>query len=91
MTIPDSGSDVLASLPDLPRWVDARGMLLARRGFVVDTADGCRLICGRKDRLVVPTTVELSPQIEATATREAPGSFDSAAGRDAAGGPVPPP
>ena len=74
MTIPDSGSDVLASLPDLPRWVDARGMLLARRGFVVDTTDGCRLICGRKDRLVVPTTVELSPQIEATATREVPGS-----------------
>ena len=77
---------MLASLPDLPRWVDARGLLMARRGFVVDTADGCRLICGRKDRLVVPTTVELSPLVETTATREVPGRLDSAAGRDAAGG-----
>ena len=74
MTFTNSGTDVLASLPDLPRWVDARGMLIARRGFVVDTADGCRLICGRKDRLVVPTTVELSPLVEATATREVPGT-----------------
>ena len=56
MTITNFGTDVLASLPDLPRWVEARGMLQARRAFVVDTADGCRLICGRKDRLVVPTT-----------------------------------
>jgi GNAT acetyltransferase len=74
MTITNFGTDVLASLPDLPRWVGARGMLMARRGFVVDTADGCRLICGRKDRLVVPTTVELSPLVETTATREVPGA-----------------
>jgi GNAT acetyltransferase len=74
MTITNFGTDVLASLPDLPRWVEARGMLLARRGFVVDTADGCRLICGRKDRLVVPTTIALSPQVEAVATREVPGT-----------------
>ena len=47
---------------------------MARRGFVVDTADGCRLICGRKDRLVVPTTIELSPLVETTATREVPGT-----------------
>jgi hypothetical protein len=74
MTYTNSGTDVLASLPDLPRWVDARGLLMERRGFVVDTADGCRLICGRKDRLVVPTTVELSPLVETTATREVPGA-----------------
>jgi hypothetical protein len=74
MTITNFGTDVLASLPDLPRWVEARSMLLARRGFVIDTADGCRLICGRKDRLVVPTTIELSPQVEAVATREVPGT-----------------
>lgn len=74
MTTTNLGTDVLASLPDLPRWVDARGMLMARRGFVVDTSDGCRLICGRKDRLVVPITVELSPQVEAAATREVPGA-----------------
>ena len=72
MTFTDFGADVLASLPDLPRWVEARGMLLSRRAYVVDTADGCRIICGRKDRLVVPTTVELSPQLEAVATREVP-------------------
>ena len=74
MTTINFGTDVLASLPDLPRWVEARGMLMARRAFVVDTADGCRLICGRKDRLVVPMTMELSPQVEATATREVPGA-----------------
>jgi len=74
MTISNFGADVLANLPDLPRWVEARSMLLARRAHVVDTADGCRLICGLKDRLVVPTTVELSPQVEAVATREVPGA-----------------
>ncbi len=74
MTITNFGTDVLASLPDLPRWVEARGMLMSRRGFVVDTADGCRLICGRKDRLVVPVTVELSPLLGPTATREVPGT-----------------
>ena len=74
MTITNFGTDVLASLPDLPRWVEARSMLLARRAFVIDTADGCRLICGLKDRLVVPTTIELSPQVEAVATREVPGT-----------------
>jgi len=74
MTTINLGTDVLASLPDLPRWVEARGMLMARRAFVVDTADGCRLICGRKDRLVVPMTIELSPQVEATAMREVPGA-----------------
>lgn len=74
MTTSNSGADVLASLPDLPRWVDARGLLLSRRGVVVETADGCRLICGRADRLVVPITVELSPQLGATAAREVPGA-----------------
>lgn len=74
MTTTNLGTDVLASLPDLPRWVDARGMLMARRGYVVDTSDGCRLICGRKDRLVVPITLELSPQVEDAATREVPGA-----------------
>lgn len=70
MTITNFGTDVLASLPDLPRWVEARGMLMSRRGLVVDTGDGCRLICGRKDRLVVPVTIELSPMVEGVATRE---------------------
>lgn len=74
MTMLNSGTDVLASLPDLPRWVQARGMLLSRHGLVVDTADGCRLICGRKDRLVVPITLELSPLVGVTATREVPGT-----------------
>jgi hypothetical protein len=74
MTTTNFGADVLASLPDLPRWVEARSMLLARRAHVVDTADGCRLICGPKDRLVVPITIELSPQVEAVATREVPGT-----------------
>ncbi len=74
MTTSNSGADVLACLPDLPRWVDARGLLLSRRGVVVETADSCRLICGRADRLVVPITVELSPQLGATAAREVPGA-----------------
>lgn len=74
MTMTNLGTDVLAKLPDLPRWVEARALLLARRGFVVDTDDGCRLVCGRKDRLVVPVSVELSPMIEATAAREVPGA-----------------
>ncbi len=72
MTLTNLGTDVLAALPDLPRWVEARGLLLSRRGFVVDTADGCRMVCSRADHLVVPTTIELSPQLEATATREVP-------------------
>ena len=73
MSTLSSGADVLASLPDLPRWVQARGLLLSRRGFVIDTADGCRMVCGRSDRLVIPITVELSPLLEATALREVPG------------------
>jgi hypothetical protein len=72
MTTTNPGTDVLATLPDLPRWVEARGLLLERRGFVVDTADGCRLVCGRLDRIVVPVSLELSPLVEATATREVP-------------------
>jgi GNAT acetyltransferase len=72
MTITNLSSDVLTTLPDLPRWLEARGLLLSRRGFAVDTADGCRLICGRKDRVVVPVTVELSPLLEVTALREVP-------------------
>lgn len=72
MTLANLGTDVLTALPDLPRWVEARGLLLSRRGFVVDTPDGCRMICGRKDRVVVPTTVELSPMLESVATREVP-------------------
>lgn len=72
MTITNLGDDLLTTLPDLPRWVEARGLLLSRRGYVVDTADGCRLICGRKDRVVVPVTLELSPLVEATALREVP-------------------
>lgn len=74
MTTPHSGAEVLTSLPDLPRWVEARGLLLSRRGVVVDTGDGCRLICGRADRLVVPITVELSPQLGPIAAREVPGA-----------------
>jgi L-amino acid N-acyltransferase YncA len=72
MTLTNLGTDVLAALPDLPRWVEARGLLLSRRGFVVDTDDGCRMVCSRTDHLVVPTTLELSPLIESVATREVP-------------------
>lgn len=72
MTLTNPGTDVLATLPDLPRWVEARGLLLSRRGFVVDTEDGCRLVCGRTDRIVVPVSIELSPLVEVTATREVP-------------------
>lgn len=72
MTLTNLGTDVLAMLPDLPRWVEARGLLISRRGFVVDTPDGCRMVCSRADQLVVPTTIELSPQLEAAVTREVP-------------------
>lgn len=72
MTMTNLGTDVLATLPDLPRWVEARGLLISRRGFVVDTPDGCRMVCSRADRLVVPTTIELSPKLEAVATHEVP-------------------
>jgi hypothetical protein len=41
---------------------------------VLDTADGCRLICGRQDRLIVPVTIELSPQLQDVADREVPGA-----------------
>ena len=74
MTLTNLGTDVLTALPDLPRWVEARGLLLSRRGFVLDTPDGCRMVCSRSDHLVVPTTIELSPLLESAATREAPGA-----------------
>jgi len=74
MTLTNLGTDVLATLPDLPRWVEARGLLISRRGFVVDTPDGCRMVCSRADQMVVPTTIELSPQLEAVAVREVPGA-----------------
>ena len=74
MTSTNLGTDVLATLPDLPRWVEARGLLISRRGFVVDTPDGCRMVCSRADQMIVPTTIELSPQLEAVATREVPGA-----------------
>ena len=90
MTITNLGSDVLTTLPDLPRWLEARGLLLSRRGFVVDTADGCRLICGRKDRVVVPVTVELSPLLEDDRAPRSAAGDDRAPGRDAAGGALPP-
>lgn len=73
MTTLNPGPDVLAALPDLPRWVEARGLLLSRRGFVVDLGDGCQFVCGRKDRLVVPITIQISPLLEAYALKEAPG------------------
>ncbi len=74
MTLTNTGTDVLASLPDLPRWVQVRGMLLARRGHVVDTGDGCRIVCSRKDRLVAPVSFELSSALETCALREVPGA-----------------
>ena len=72
MTLTNLVTDVLAALPDLPRWVEARGLLISHRGRVVDTADGCRMVCSRADRMVVPTTIELSPELEAVVTREVP-------------------
>jgi L-amino acid N-acyltransferase YncA len=74
MTLTNLGTDVLTALPDLPRWVEARGLLLSHRGFVLDTPDGCRMVCSRSDHLVVPTTIELSPLLESAATREVPGA-----------------
>ena len=72
MTILNSGADVLASLPDLPRWVAARGLLLSRRGFAIDVDESCRIVCSRRDRLVVPVTITLSAQLEAVAAQEVP-------------------
>jgi len=72
MTILNSGADVLASLPDLPRWVAARGLLLSRRGSVLDVDESCRIVCGRKDHLVIPVTIALSEQLESVAAREVP-------------------
>jgi hypothetical protein len=74
MTLTTLVTDVLSALPDLPRWVEARGLLLSHRGLVVDTADGCRMVCSRADHMVVPTTLELSPELETVATREVPGA-----------------
>ena len=65
--------DIFSQIPDLPRWVDARGLLLSRRGFVVDAADGCRVVCGRADRLIVPVTFDLTRELDVIATREVTG------------------
>jgi GNAT superfamily N-acetyltransferase len=54
----------LAALPDLPRWVEARGLLLSGRGTVLELEDGCQIVCSPEDRLVVPLTIELSPYLE---------------------------
>jgi GNAT superfamily N-acetyltransferase len=74
MIVTKPGTDILTTLPDLPRWVEARGLLLSRRGFVVEIGDGCQLVCGRTDRLVVPVTFDLSPLLEAYALKEVPGA-----------------
>lgn len=68
------GADVLTDLPDLPRWLHARGLLLTRRGHVVHAGDGCWLVCSRSERLAVPITIELSPAIDECVQREAPGA-----------------
>ena len=65
--------DIFSQIPDLPRWVDARGLLLSRRGFLVDAADGCRVVCGRADRLIVPVTFDLPRELDALAAREVTG------------------
>lgn len=58
---------VLAELPDLPRWVEARGLLLAGRGQVIEDAGGARLIYSGADRLLVPLTVDMPAGIAALA------------------------
>lgn len=58
---------VLAELPDLPRWVEARGMLLSGRGRVIEDSDRTRLVHSAADRLLVPLTVDLPPGIAALA------------------------
>lgn len=68
------GADVLADLPDLPRWLHARGLLLTGRGHVVHAGDGCWLVCSRSERLAVPVTLELSPAIDECVQRETPGA-----------------
>ena len=65
--------DIFSQIPDLPRWVDARGLLLSRRGFLVNAADGCRVVCGRADRLIVPVTFDLTRELDAIAAREVTG------------------
>lgn len=69
------GGDLLTELPDLPRWLHARALLLSRRGHVVQAGDGCRMVCSRTDRLAVPVTIELSAEIDACVQREAPGAL----------------
>lgn len=71
--IPGVLPDIFSQIPDLPRWVDARGLLLSRRGFLVDAADGCRVVCGRADRLIVPVTFDLTRELDAIAAREIAG------------------
>ena len=65
--------DIFGQIPDLPRWVDARGLLPSRRGFLVDAPDGCRVVCGRADRLIVPVTFDLTRELDAIAAREVTG------------------
>jgi len=65
--------DISSQIPDLPRWIDARGLLLSRRGFLVDAGDGCRVVCGRADRLIVPVTFDLTRELDAFAAREVAG------------------
>jgi RimJ/RimL family protein N-acetyltransferase len=64
---------VLSELPDLPRWVEARGMLLSGRGQVLETADGGRVVCSPADRLIVPLGIALPENIAEIAARQ-PGS-----------------
>jgi GNAT superfamily N-acetyltransferase len=66
--------DVFPELPDLPRWVDARGMLLAKRGFLTTTTDGCKVVCSRRHRMVVPITFDLSRELDRLAHLEIPGA-----------------
>lgn len=53
----------LAELPDLPRWIEARGLLLAGRGRVIVDDDGSRLVYSPADKLIVPLTVTVPPHI----------------------------
>jgi hypothetical protein len=65
-----ASADLFNDIPDLPRWLDARSLLQSGRGFLVDAGEGCRVVCSRADRLVVPVTFELTGELGAVADRE---------------------
>jgi hypothetical protein len=48
-------------------------LMLSRRGFLVEAGDGCQVVCGRADRIVVPITFDLTRELDAIVAREITG------------------